>query len=877
MSRSERAAEQTRIRQRLLANGYVPLANRDKRCLLPGWPGLAVDAALIESWSDQFRWEATGVRVAGRLVVVDMDIDDNDVLDAIWSEVSADVRAVMDAAPLRFGGGAKVALFMRLGAGEQVFGRMVSQAWAPPGSDVAQRVEVFGAGAPRQFGVYGVRSFADDGAVATEYAWSDDRGLCDVALDALPSVTVDQLKAICDTASHVMRAKGWTYEVATLSGMVDGRPVFDLDEGMLFETEKHGDVDLAGLEALCEGEGEGGDGVRLSASWLEGHVAVNKTRCIARLNAGDGRVQVWESAACTLHRPVDMDVGTKITALGERLKGVGADGASAGGGGGGADRLARLLAAVPVEKRLFGGPVDEGGTGDAGDGDPRPFLDISAGGLTEATLAVADMLAGTDHMFNMGDRLVSTASGGVVEMTEPRLALELGAMVRCIKTERAGKKEIIVAADPSAGLVKQVLSYVPEAGLRGLRGIVDMPILRRDGARVVAGYDAESQLVVSDSSGAGDVQEMDVYEALKVVWAPFAEFPYVGALDRAGALACVLTAIARPWLPTAPLFAFDAPVQGSGKSLLCRAVGAICGSYVLAAPLPLKNEDEIRKRMLSMLMSAPRAVIWDNQVGVLDSAALAAVLTSEAYSDRELGKSRVLNLPTGVLLMINGNNVAVGGDMPRRTVRVRIDPQMETPFDRQFTFDPERVVRDGRARVVAAGLTLLRWGMARAAAGRIGSFERWDEVVGQTVARIGRELDDRFGDPAEVIRAAHADDPRRDELGDLMTALRDEFGNKWFTASDVAARMAGGSGAGPLAEAFGYYKPPSARSVGRHLIYRRDAKVGGFCVQAAKDPHTKTMRFRVWSEVDEAGVVVDGALEQRRAALKAELGTTIRS
>jgi hypothetical protein len=107
-------------------------------------------------------------------------------------------------------------------------------------------------------------------------------------------------------------------------------------------------------------------------------------------------------------------------------------------------------------------------------------------------------------------------------------------------------------------------------------------------------------------------------------------------------------------------------------------------------------------------------------------------------------------------------------------------------------------------------------------------------------------------------------------LGDQLTALRDEFGNKWFTGAEVVARMAGASG--PIFEAFGYDKVPNSKSVGRHLSNRRDAKVGGLKLQLHRDQHAKVNRFRVFSDADEEGVVVDGEFERRRAAQKTKLG-----
>ena len=42
----------TALRKQLLKNGYVPLPNLDKRCMLKGWPTVHVDEAAIDMWID---------------------------------------------------------------------------------------------------------------------------------------------------------------------------------------------------------------------------------------------------------------------------------------------------------------------------------------------------------------------------------------------------------------------------------------------------------------------------------------------------------------------------------------------------------------------------------------------------------------------------------------------------------------------------------------------------------------------------------------------------------------------------------------------------------------------------------------------------------
>lgn len=856
---TDKTAEQTAFRKALLKNGYTPLANVSKKCMLKNWPRLEVTEAMIDDWADRRGLLATGVRIEGALVALDFDIDDATALDTIWNALPDDLFNLIDAMPVRHGSGNKMCLFCRV-QGARGIEHIWSKAFYRPGESDAEkasthRLEVFGSlSGGRQVGVYGAHT-VENGEIRVMYTWADNRGLVEIPLDELPELTVAQLERLADTVSETLSRLGWEYEVRSLDGRVAASRAYVLTGDEMFHV--YGcDAAPVPLDAL-EDMARNAEGVRVSMGWREGPGAVNRTRGLVSINPADDRIQIWDTMTGVLYRPLETDWSKKGRELGDKLRARGLVQDSG--------EQARSSVLFPI--------------GGSEDGAPsRCVVRVDAGRLAEAVRAVVGEMRGFPDVFDMGRpvKIVPTADGpSVVNLDDARLAQEIGERFLCVREVEHGRRVALENVDPPSGLIKQTLALFRESGFRPLRGVVDMPVPDNRGEIITDGYDTHSRLLVSDSSGAAAwLGSEDVRSALETLWTPFEGFPFVGDADRGGALACILTAVARAWLPTAPMFAFDAPVQGSGKSLMCRAVGALSGRCLFSAPLPLKNEDEVRKRIMAMLLAGPTAVIYDNQTGLLDSAVVAAVLTSDTFSDRELGQNvRVLVAPTNVLVMVNGNNLAIGGDLPRRTVRIRIDPQTETPFERHFNLDPETWVRANRGRMLAAALTILRWGMKDATAGRVGSFERWDEVVGQTVARTGREIDNRFGDPADTIRAAHEDDPRRDELGDLLLALRAEFGNKWFTGSDVVARMAGSSTGNPLIDAFGYDKPPNAKAIGRHLTYRRDAKVRGLQVQIGRDARTKINRFRVWSDDDQGDVVVDGELERRRAEHKTRMGS----
>ncbi len=76
-----------------------------------------------------------------------------------------------------------------------------------------------------------------------------------------------------------------------------------------------------------------------------------------------------------------------------------------------------------------------------------------------------------------------------------------------------------------------------------------------------------------------------------------------------------------------------------------------------------QSDDEWRKRVTSVLREAPAIVVLDNVTTTLDSGALAALLTSEFWSDRILGSSRLVTFPNRTLWIVTGNNISMSGEL----------------------------------------------------------------------------------------------------------------------------------------------------------------------------------------------------------------------
>jgi len=426
-------------------------------------------------------------------------------------------------------------------------------------------------------------------------------------------------------------------------------------------------------------------------------------------------------------------------------------------------------------------------------------IELVSGQKHDATNAALEVLRCSPDVFDFGDELVTVGKNGAVfPMNDHALRHHIGGITQFWRWQKIRDKLVERLEDPPIDVCKTILSLGKKRDLKPLDAIITAPTLRSDGSVLhVPGYDAESRLLFDVSKTPEqiyiDPTMAEARMSLIYLWKPFKEFPFVGPLDRAVHLAALLTAAVRATLPTCPAFAYDAPVQGSGKTLLARCIGALAtGEDVGVWPHTHGNNDEeIRKRIFTALRSGSRAIIWDNVVGSFDSASMASALTSPTFTDRILGASNSSMVPNRAILVLTGNNLTLRGELPRRVLVARIDPQTDKPFARHFDFDPFERCKNNRADMVTAALTLIKAQLnqtrltGQMGKGRLASFEQWDAWVRQTVIYANHLMPDQFGDVMEIIEANQAADPVQESLSMFMEAWQRNFGSEYRTASQI--------------------------------------------------------------------------------------------
>jgi len=285
--------------------------------------------------------------------------------------------------------------------------------------------------------------------------------------------------------------------------------------------------------------------------------------------------------------------------------------------------------------------------------------------------------------------------------------------------------------------------------------IVRSPFVRPDGTICqVNGYDAETRTLVTMDAAMQRINVPDEPTEAQVAAArDFITKGWIADLlrdmptdaDRANALAMILTPFVRGMVRTAPLAVVDGLQMGVGKNYLADMM-AIVATGQTVDPMPWSLDDQENRKVITATFRQGGDIFVFDEAHHLHGASLARALTSETWSDRQLGINQMLEFPNKVTWVSLGNGVRVEGDIVRRVYRIAIRPTGKNPQDRTaddfMHADLRQWTLDNRPAIVEALLTLVRsWfaaGQPKAPkAVSFGSFESWERVLGGILAHAG--------------------------------------------------------------------------------------------------------------------------------------------
>lgn len=404
--------------------------------------------------------------------------------------------------------------------------------------------------------------------------------------------------------------------------------------------------------------------------------------------------------------------------------------------------------------------------------------------------------------------------------------------------------------DPPETTVTTMLRMPAWPGSRVLTDVLTSPTLRIDGSPIAApGYDEEARALLWELPGRSLAgfevgrTRADGRRALRSLLEVIENFP----LDDQGRcvwLALLLTLASRPLVKgPVPMFIADAPLGGSGKSLLITLASIITNGAecpTMAAPY----SEEATKVYYAVGASGRPLLFLDNcDRKSPESDALEQAVTQGQISTRLMRTNREASTPFRCVVAISGNNVSFSDTFERRALRIRLGAVADGP--REFAQPRVREwCQKFSTGLLGHVLTALRAfleararqdpsTLAAPPTRTLVSFEEWSALVPQCLAWYGLP-DVVAGAVEERMRATSSDDWRESAVEHVAAwaAKLPEAAGGEFRAKTLWARVSEGSFGGSSRElresleaAIG--RPlKTAVDVGRALSRLRDVPTG---------------------------------------------------
>lgn len=375
-----------------------------------------------------------------------------------------------------------------------------------------------------------------------------------------------------------------------------------------------------------------------------------------------------------------------------------------------------------------------------------------------------------DSDYHVADELL-------IEFADPEwIADVLERAVAFMRLDRKGNPE---PCDIPRGLVARAIKIKTYWKFPKLLGTVECPTMRRDGSILQEpGYDVRSRLYF-DPHGVTFPKVFDrptrrqALRALTMLKAILSDFPFadedgIEGLSLAVALACLLTAVVRRMLPTAPMFGWDANEVESGKTLAAQ-LGPILMTGRRTAARPFSHDEYQRGAAIAAALDGGDAsILFDNVDTPLAGHNLDMVITEEIYKTRRFKSNSgadQIEAFTNALLQATGNKLKAAGDMSgSRVLIAKIVPE-QVLSARTFKHpDLAAYVMAKRPKLVWAALTILRAYVVAGKPERSPHFRltEWRKLVADALIWLGEV------DPCRSVARVQDADPVRETQRAVM-------------------------------------------------------------------------------------------------------------
>lgn len=377
-----------------------------------------------------------------------------------------------------------------------------------------------------------------------------------------------------------------------------------------------------------------------------------------------------------------------------------------------------------------------------------------------------------------------------------------GIIERCCEFRWMNAKGEQKPISPPLDVIKDIATLPSWNTIFPLTGIIECPYISMDNLLITEqGYSITTGLyyapppwfaspIVPDNP-----TKEDVKKSVELLQEIYIDFPFVDAASRTNTIATLICSVLRPIIDgSVPMALFNKPQAGVGASKIAETVAIIATGRPASMFTAPDSNDEWRKKITSTLQTGRTIAIVDNIENKLYAPSLAALLTAKVWEDRILGISKNISLPHRMLWMGTGNNIMLGGDLPRRCYMINLRSDSARPWQRDESKfrHPQLIewVLTNRPRIIAAILILARaWILSgRSVPGeaipKMGSFEEWRTVIGGIVIYAG--LPDFLGNLEEMYEQSDADGP---QWGLFFERWHMKYGESPVTVAEIMKDM----------------------------------------------------------------------------------------
>ena len=261
---------------------------------------------------------------------------------------------------------------------------------------------------------------------------------------------------------------------------------------------------------------------------------------------------------------------------------------------------------------------------------------------------------------------------------------------------------------------------------------------------------------------------------------PLAGFP-ISDQEKSVVVAAQLTGLERRLLASAPAFAIDSSVRSAGKSLLSDYIAITVTGHRPSTIHYDPKDEELVKRLDAALLEGDAVIKLDNITTLVKHPRLAQIITEEILKVRLFGTLQNVNVLTNLLVLLTGNHLHFGWDMPTRVLQVKIIIETEHPERRTFAIPRLRqwALRNRRRQVNALLAVAYAYHAANRpkinlSATRFDSDD-WTEMVRKPLIYAG------FVDPVPSESNVEVSNPEKDDMAAVLSA--------WYAAQPTAEAL----------------------------------------------------------------------------------------